>query len=861
MRKLISIFTLALLYVTISFGQAEVEIPFTVADNDGNSIPLVFGLDLTATGGIDPALGEIEQPPLPPSGVFDGRFVSNAQATLGQGTLVDIRNAPAWLFTGQYIHQIYFQTGGVGTQITVSWDLPPEIQATSTITDIFGGVLGYDEIFAGIGSITVTNPGAVTGLIITVDYLDIGPPVPAPEFVIAPTSLDFGPVAVGVPTMLQATVSNPGTDPLDITSIVSSDPQYTFTPATATIAPSGNQIFDITFTPAGLGTFPADIEFTHNAPTNPDVLPVTGVGADAGPTFGVAPGSLNFGTVTIPGSQTLQLTVTNNGLFNTMNITSVAGTLPEYTVVPATAVILPGANQVFDVTFTPLLAGTYAGDVVFTHDGSTSPDAVPVTGDGYVPAAVNGLVFEKDTVWNLEEDFYTETMQLLDVAPGPTIKALQFRLLVNQNVDDTPILTFQGIEKGSSVADASWILEYNIIRGPILPNGASVDEVLVLLYNINQGPGWALGAGDHTELFLVNYRVADLPALEDSTKSSFLITNAEASTFEGFPVDITPSRDELVVNAKNRVGSWGDVNGDGCLDILDLIMVVDHIVGRDSLDADEFARADIAPWTPGAGTVPVPDGFVNVQDLALIQNTILTGFFPDGTPVGGCPSGFAKFNGEADAILNLYINKDGITAYLDSKVGIRGAQIEFGNMIDDPGSMVINTELGDGYYLKVDEMLRTLMYDRLAEKYVEAGTYQFMADMPFSITNPEDISLDKLILVDIDQQKVMKLEVNLIYTTPTLPYEYILFQNYPNPFNPSTSVRFQVPQTGNVTVKIYDMLGQEVRTLFTGEVVRGTYTTNWDGLNDAGTKMSSGSYIYRMIAGEFTQSKKMILLK
>jgi hypothetical protein len=57
------------------------------------------------------------------------------------------------------------------------------------------------------------------------------------------------------------------------------------------------------------------------------------------------------------------------------------------------------------------------------------------------------------------------------------------------------------------------------------------------------------------------------------------------------------------------------------------------------------------------------------------------------------------------------------------------------------------------------------------------------------------------------------------------------------------------------------MLGQEVRTLFAEEVLRGTYTVDWDGLSDAGVQMSSGTYIYRMIAGEFMQSKKMILLK
>lgn len=136
-----------------------------------------------------------------------------------------------------------------------------------------------------------------------------------------------------------------------------------------------------------------------------------------------------------------------------------------------------------------------------------------------------------------------------------------------------------------------------------------------------------------------------------------------------------------------------------------------------------------------------------------------------------------------------------------------------------------------------------------------------MADMPFVISNPEEITLRNLILIDTDRNKLGYIEVELIYGTTPLPLDYILFQNYPNPFNPNTSVKFQVPKTSDVTVKIYDMLGQEVRTLFASEVMRGTYSVEWDGLNDAGMRMSSGSYIYRMIAGDFVQSKKMILLK
>jgi hypothetical protein len=277
------------------------------------------------------------------------------------------------------------------------------------------------------------------------------------------------------------------------------------------------------------------------------------------------------------------------------------------------------------------------------------------------------------------------------------------------------------------------------------------------------------------------------------------------------------------------------------------------------LDEEEFARADIAPWVPG-NPLPDPDGFVNVQDLAVIQNTILTGFFPSGDPLGPCGPALAKLNGEPDATVNIYINSEGISTYLESKVGIRGAQIEFGHMTDNVDKLVINTPLGQGFFNRVDDVLKTLMYDRLGQKYIDEGNH-FMADMPVELSNPDDITLDKIILVDMNQHKVMNIEINVIHGTTPLPYDYILYQNYPNPFNPSTSVKFQVPKTSDVTIKIYDMLGQEVRTLFTGEVLRGTYTTEWDGMNDAGVKMSSGSYIYRMTAGDFVQSKKMILLK
>ena len=93
------------------------------------------------------------------------------------------------------------------------------------------------------------------------------------------------------------------------------------------------------------------------------------------------------------------------------------------------------------------------------------------------------------------------------------------------------------------------------------------------------------------------------------------------------------------------------------------------------------------------------------------------------------------------------------------------------------------------------------------------------------------------------------------------PSDYSLSQNFPNPFNPNTTVQFQVPKPSDVNIKIYDMLGQEIRILFAGQVASGKYTVEWDGLNDSGARMSSGNYIYTMIAGDFVETKQMILLK
>ncbi|WP_304042718.1 T9SS type A sorting domain-containing protein [Ignavibacterium album] len=465
-----------------------------------------------------------------------------------------------------------------------------------------------------------------------------------------------------------------------------------------------------------------------------------------------------------------------------------------------------------------------------------------------------GLVFQQDTVYRIEDFSYTDIMQLK--ALSAQAQAIQFRLKVNQAINDQTILSFQSIQKGNDIADPNWVLNYNVIRGAITPNGASQDEVLVLLYNLNQNNG--LPPGNYNDLFRVNYRVADLPPLTDSIKSSFLITDALASTYQGFPIDITPSRNELTVIARNRVGFYGDVNGDGCLDILDILLVVDHIIGRDSLEGEAFLRADLAPWISGTPE-PNPDGVVNVQDLSLLQNIILTGVYPNGTEINACsfvittPAGGYNTNAQQT---NIYISRNGITIYLDSEAEIRGVQAEFSNTGNYSGDIKINTSLGQGYYYSGDNKLRVLLYDRSGMKTLSSGN-NFLANIPFPVENPQNVTVEKIILISSANERLFENKLEIKYQDPPpLPLEFNLYQNFPNPFNPGTRIAYSIPRDEIVTIKVFDLLGNEIQTL-----VNEFQTQNYYEILFNAENLSSGIYFYQMKAGEFVQTKKMILLR
>ena len=103
--------------------------------------------------------------------------------------------------------------------------------------------------------------------------------------------------------------------------------------------------------------------------------------------------------------------------------------------------------------------------------------------------------------------------------------------------------------------------------------------------------------------------------------------------------------------------------------------------------------------------------------------------------------------------------------------------------------------------------------------------------------------------------------VNLEGVSPGRPGKFELAQNYPNPFNPETKISYALPKDCGVKLTIYNIMGQKIKVLVDEHQTAGYKDVYWDGKNDKGREVASGIYFYKLDAAEFSQGKRMVLLK
>ena len=580
-----------------------------------------------------------------------------------------------------------------------------------------------------------------------------------------------------------------------------------------------------------------------------------------GPCFSALPNPVNFGGIGAGSSSTINLTVSNSGNANPLNISSIVSSNPLFTFLPAAPVVIPpSGSQVFQVTFSPPGShpgGAESGNLTFTHD-PLHPDCgagatTSIVGlSGSVTLQGGDLLFSTGTVYRCDEtDGNSETLKLVNYVGDP-LKALQLKIFI----PNTLLTNVAGVTRGSDIPAAQWNFSYQTYYNP------TNTEVRIVIFGNGSN---ALAPGTYNDLVRFQYSTLNITGAS-SVPVLLSLAGVLGSTPTGTNAGVVGGPDQTV-NVVNRTQA-GDVNGDDQLDILDMLMIVDHILGTITLTPTQFDAADIAPWPGG-------DGFVDVLDLALLQDIILNGSYPSsipcelGSPRPGMPvvskgnNAVSKLTPGMDVKLTFHITEQGVAVRLENIVPVKGLQLEFGSlpMADPSTSVDATTYWGPAEARLINEMLRVLMYNQAGEALPPGD--RIVGNIPFAIGNPGAVTVDHFVVAGHNNTRLDKVEWEISNeTAPDLqPTAYMLHQNYPNPFNPSTKIRFSVPEPSDVRITIYNLLGQEVRTLFAGLVNRGTEQVIWDARDNSGVQVPSGMYIYRMTAGTYMQSYKMMFLK
>ncbi|RPH97860.1 MAG: T9SS C-terminal target domain-containing protein, partial [Calditrichaeota bacterium] len=161
------------------------------------------------------------------------------------------------------------------------------------------------------------------------------------------------------------------------------------------------------------------------------------------------------------------------------------------------------------------------------------------------------------------------------------------------------------------------------------------------------------------------------------------------------------------------------------------------------------------------------------------------------------------------------------------------------------GFNVLKSLREDGEYVQVNQELLPVSENgryQFIDKEI-AGGYRYYYQV-------EEVSVDGV-----------KTKHGPVFAEAPIPKEFRLAQNYPNPFNPETTIRFDLPNAVNVTLEVYNILGQRVRMLLEQKMEPGYHAVMWDGADDYGVRVGSGVYYFRINAGSFSDVKKMALIK
>ena len=708
----------------------------------------------------------------------------------------------------------------------------PGDSETITLTLDAAGLIG--GVYTGVLGV-LTNDPANPEVAIPAALTVFGEAVIA----VNPESVDFGSVIVGEDASATVTVSNEGTDVLSVTGFATDNDAFVVSTSAFDLAAGESAEVTITFVPASAGAVSGTLTFDSNA--GEATVALSGSGSDAGELV-LNPESISF-EVSEGEDGTFAFTITNSGASPFDYSVSGGFTGENRTVAP-----------VGNVTEVVLSEQPMGRGIASEFEFQTSaPAALRSRGD----VSDENVGFMNRSIFN-DEVILTHSVSQV-VQPLTGVRCGGGGTTADNSFMRTYTLTDFGIDGGFNVTAVQFGVESAI--GPALPMEA---RIYLLEGNFVFANMTLLGSGAATISSANNETVVTIPVEAEVPAGSTIVV--EAFVFDSTTSDLFPGANSAGETAPSYIAS------NACsipqpvtyasIGFPDAHLVL-NVVGE--------SGDGLFVFEPGAGTV-APGETVEVVTSALTSELepgtynaeiVVTTNSPL-TPVGVIPVSFEVVEEE--------VFSEFVTFQVDMSV-----QSSLGNFNPSVGDEVfVRGSFNDWSVITGEEMTDSgeMVYTYTVELFGEAGTlyeykYFILAGDGRELPNGgwefdsvgEGGSTNRQVFLTGDDQTLPVVFFNnqdAVNVEPELdmPTEFALKQNYPNPFNPTTNIVYALPEASEVTLEVFNLQGQRVAILVRGQQTAGFHTVNFDA-----SRLASGMYLYRLQAGNFVQTQKMMLVK
>ncbi len=606
----------------------------------------------------------------------------------------------------------------------------------------------------------------------------------------------------------------------------SQEPWLAATPAAGTVAPGASMDIAVDFDASGLcgDQYLANLHVLSNDPDTPDsVVPVT-LNLLGEPEAALSATSLDFGQIQLTQSLTLPLTVANAGCA-TLNVTGLEIDNAVFTAdLAAPLAIAPGAAVGLMLTFTPTDADTALGVLTLTTDDPVMPvHTVSLLGQGL---EIGSISVAPDSVYAMVLVDHADSA-VLTISNGGA-GALDFTIpsptMYNKQVEQLGELNPPAhVEKPKGATDEDFGISPMGMGGPDSYGYSWIDsdEAGGPVFNwidISASGAVALGSGDDA-------LSADLPIgfpfmFYGNTFTTFKVCSNGFLTFDGTTTSYSNQPLPYASGPTNMIAPfWDDLNlnnassGDIYYEVVDgnLVVQFDQVMPYGT-------SSGIGPFT--FQLILHPSGQFTMQYLdvsgAATSHTI------------GCQDGTRTVG------LNVVYN----AAYLHDNMAIKFRGLLNWLTVDTTsGSIAGGASQDVTVGLNADGM----------DIGVHDGLLQILSNDPLNPTVHIPVTMNVIDPSPVGQEE--------------LPSTVMLNRNVPNPFNPMTEIKFALPKTGPVELKIFDVRGALVRTLVAGQLEAGHHTRVWQGRDDRNQQVPSGVYFYRLKADDKVLTDRMTLIK